>query len=312
MNSLGKNLPAVCCEMKTVDDYVKPPMWRVFSSKGWFDFVNEFKDYRSQGGSLGLSKCISVNCKTLTKLEFAYDRWKRDDKPKTDAKKSKTDAREDVDDDEAFDDEVISRIGTYFAPVSTFAAETKFRELRMASPSLEAYRNYVLAFASLESQCSAAVLPPARSLAKIFSQGVLPAAHRERLISTDYATWAEARAEGFNLVKDLERLSYLSASRGVQRQDTVQQVVSAGGTDQGSSNSQDKLTRICYTCRQPGHIAKTCPQRVAAIATVPPLDGFSDEMVSWPIVDDTDSGEEKRRTKTTARRFGSFASDEEG
>lgn len=276
----------------TENDSVKAPVWKNFSAEAWFCFVTEFRDYRSQGGSLVLGRCVSVNCKTLCKLEFAFDRWKRDEptkeeKTKTDAKKTR--AEKDVEketlllEEETFDNEVILTLSAHFAPVSSFVAESKFRKLRMTVASLADYRAYVLAFASMESQCLN-VMPPPKTLAKIFCAGVLPAPVRDRLISTECADWADARAQGFSMLKDLERLSYLSGAQ-VRSTTQVESVVTSSSEEQKSLKEKLRATRSCFSCHKQGHFAKNCPGISAAVATAEEPD-YSDVSVSWPFQED--------------------------
>ena len=286
------------------DEALKVPVWTTFSAAAWFQFSEDFVNYRMLGGLLTLERCISARCKLACRHEFGFDRWRkgtsdRDKLEKVETETSRQEAREKKkknaqDPDEiAHDDEIMLLFNRYFAPPNSFVSQSRFQKLHMQLANLEALRTYNMAFATTEQQCSG-VLPPARILAQIYAAGLVPFSIKDRVMMQEFATWHEARMEALSLYKNVDALSHLmgfvrSSAPGISNDSeperkTVRDVPTPG------------KRIICYKCQQPGHIAKECPTRAkttAAIWTEADLEEDSLERlepgqtpeVSWPIED---------------------------
>jgi len=323
--------------MSTSIEVMRPPLWTNFTPKGWFTFVDEYRNYKSLGGAISLGRCVSAKCKMQAKLEFDFENWAApekakiahvESKTKKTPKKSSSEAKtEDVDDEESFEDKVISTISSHFAPVSMAAAQSMFRELRMSSATMNDLRTFNYNFVLLETQCQE-VLPPRRLLLKFYVDGLKPQHIKEHVKYSDCATWADARKEATKLMREYEQLSYVTAPAAARTQPVappreVRPAQKSRPHDSAKDAKRAPGSFLCYSCNQPGHISKFCPSRTDTAAIHVPMKNeieqeVSDPEVSWPVVDEVaaavqiaDRATEAPRTKTTARRSAKSDSDEE-
>ena len=270
---------------------LKAPLWTGVSATSWFNFEEEFRNYRAVGGISPLERCVSVRSKLALKLEFNFDRWQRETKPSEkepgdSTKKKKSPADEDAKqlaldpEDVKHEAEVLKLISQSFAPPNSFVAQSKFEKLQMLAPTLDALRSYNVSFAVLEKECGP-VLPPPRVLARIYAAGLTPARIRQRIVDQEFATWHLARIDALTLFKEVDALSHLLSTQvkplpaAHATELTPVKIVKRAGKD------VPERRVMCFRCNEPGHIAKECPSRhvSAAIAVVDDT-----PHVSWPVV----------------------------
>jgi hypothetical protein len=296
--------------MKT-EERIQVPLWTKFSASAWYEFEEDFANYKSVGGSLSLDRCVSVSCKRACAINFGFDRWKRDArKMKTrstdkeskakpsEAQKDKDDEEDEEDDDDdaprsstedsTHDDEVIDLLRKKFAPQHSFLAQERFEMLRMQAPTMEALMAFNVAFATVEAQC-ASVLPPAKTLAKIYTRALQPQRLRERLASQDLPKWSSVRQEAMKLMSDLNIFTLFMSPRHSE-----QQIQSNRQFREDGRETKDKAKKvICFNCNEEGHISRNCvkPKKNDAVSlamkavprTIPNDDEEDEVVVSWPL-----------------------------
>ena len=244
-------------------------------ARDWLKFTQEYDAYHMRGGARSMSMCISVPARRAAAAIGLL---------KPAGMES--------------DDELRAALRKYFAPAD-FEKALRTLDLVMTSETKAAYIEYTVAFTEQWELCQCQPEVKERLTEKVgvdmFRNGLRPGSMKKWVPAGDNlkkATlagaqyWTDARVSGAPSDDRASQSSGYGVSqrhgsqgrgrwqrraRGVadgyadvigQSQPSVSAVTVSGG-DKARSSHQTTMTSVktCYSCNQPGHVWKDCPQR---------------------------------------------------